>query len=64
MNLVPKLKLELLPFHHPEPPLFIEVHLEKCKYNIEQEYIEGYMKFRQVNLKTMEKVKDVTIELI
>ena len=35
LNLVPKVKLELLPFHHPEPPLVIEVHLDKSKYNIE-----------------------------
>ena len=53
-----------MPFHHPDPPLLIEVHLEKAKYNLESEFIEGCLKFRQVNLQTMEKVKDVTIELI
>ena len=61
---MPKLKIELQPFHHPEPPLYIDLFLDKSKVNIEAEYFEGYLKFKDVTLQTMECVKGVTLELI
>jgi hypothetical protein len=47
---LPKLKLELQPQHHPEPPLIIEFFLEKGKFNVESEYVEGSIRLRETNL--------------
>jgi hypothetical protein len=60
----PKLKLELLPFHHPLPPLLLELNLNKGSFNIESEYIEGNLRFKDVNLKTMEKIINITLNLV
>lgn len=61
---LPKIRLEMQPQHHPEPPLIVELNLKKAKYNMESEYIEGSFRFKEANLSTMAKVKGVSLELI
>ena len=63
-SFLPKLKIEYQPFHHPDPPLILELHLNKARLNIEADHLEGYLKFKDINQNTMESVVSVNLELV
>lgn len=45
-------------------PLIIDLNLQKGKINLEQEFIEGYLKFREVTDLTQDRVLGVSLDLI
>ena len=46
LDLEPKLTIVYLPQIHPNPPLVVELTLDRTRYNIDQEGIEGHIKFK------------------
>jgi len=42
--------IEMLPGHHLTVPLIVELHMEKSWFNIEEDYLEGCLKFKDVSL--------------
>jgi len=49
VSFLPRLRVEYKPFHHPDIPLILELHLDKTRFNIETEHLEGFIKFKEVN---------------
>ena len=64
MSFLPRLRVEYKPFHHPDIPLILELHLDKTRFNIETEHLEGFIKFKEVNQMTMDTVKKVQLDIV
>ncbi|CDW84778.1 vacuolar protein sorting-associated protein 26-like [Stylonychia lemnae] len=60
----PSIVNTLVPYNHPQTSLNLEFTLNKAKINIETEFIEGSIKFTEVNLQTQYRVQSVSLQLI
>jgi len=56
--------LELQASFHPNPEFIVELSIKKTKVHLEKERIEGRIKFKDASVDTMERVKQVRLDLV